>query len=427
MTNFTKNLKYSESSVLAMKDESGNQSSHEWEVLVVRDFEEIEAIRQTWEKLQAEEPYPRINVDIDSYLTTLKATNRAAEPHIIVLKENERPIAMLIGKIDKSNLKCTIGRWTLFEPVLRQLSVVYGGVIGNRTEQISRALVGELIKELRRGEIDMVFFNHLETDSSLYQVACKMPDLLSRCHLPKIEVHWRMTLPEDIGSFYQGLSRKHASNLRRLITKLEKAYPNKVQAVTYCHQSELDTAIKAASEISATTYQHAYGLGVVDNQQTHTILSQAAQLGRLQIDILYINGEPAAFQLAMRYRNTYFGDKIGFNPKWEKFRIGTVLFLKVTEALCADPSIAYYDFSFGDTQYKRSYCDTEWAEGHVYIFAPRIFPVFVNLVRSTTLVISIFTKEFVTRLGIRNLVQRYRRKRILEKTRRTKGYPDLLD
>lgn len=412
---------------MAMKEESDNQSSHVWEILIVRDFEEIEAIRGTWEKLQAEESYPRINADVDRYLATIKASDSSAEPYIIVIKEEGRPAAMLIGVVDKNSIKCTVGRWTLFKPVLRRLSVVYGGIIGKQTEQISRALVDELMKELRSGRVDVVYFNCLETGSPMYRVACKMPGLLSRCHLPKIEVHWRMTVPEDMDSFYRSLSGKHAGNLRRLISKLERAYPNKVQVVTYRHQAELDTAIKAASEISATTYQYAYGLGVVDDCQTRNILSQEARLGRLQIDVLYINDEPAAFQLAMKYRNTYFGDKIGFNPKWEKFRIGTVLFLKVTETLCADPSIAYYDFGFGDTQYKRSYCDTEWTEGHVYIFARRVFPVFVNLVLSTTLAISIFTKKFVTRLGIRNPVQRLRRKRILEKVRRANGIPDLLE
>jgi CelD/BcsL family acetyltransferase involved in cellulose biosynthesis len=178
----------------------------------------------------------------------------------------------------------------------------------------------------------------------------------------------------------------------------------------------LDTAIKAVSEISATTYQYAYGLGVVDNHQTRTILSQAARLGWLQIDILYIDGKPAAFQLAMKYRNTYFGEKIGFNPKWEKFSIGTVLFLRVTEALCRDPEVSYYDFIFGDAMYKSSYGDTEWMEAQVYIFAPRVFPVCVNLILSTTSAISIVAKKFVSRLGIRNLVLRYRRKRILEKS-----------
>jgi len=400
-----------------MKDGSDIQSSHEWEVLVVRDFEEIEAVRQTWEEMQAEEPYPRINADIDRYLTTSKATSNSVEPYIIVLKENGRPAAMLIGRVNKSCLKCAIGRRTLFKPALRQLSVVYGGVIGNRAEQISRALVGELMKELRRGEVDVVFFNHLETDSSIYHVARKVPGLFCRDHFPKAEQHWRMTLPEDIGSFYQGLPRKHRSNLRRLITKLERAYPNKVKVVTYRDQSELETALKAASEISAATYQSAYGLGVVDNHQTRTVLSQAARLGRLQIDILYINGEPGAFQLAMKYGNTYFGDKIGFNPKWEKFRIGTVLFLRVIETLCGDPSVAYYDFGFGDAEYKSSYCDTEWAEGSVYIFAPRVFPVFVNLILSTTSAINILTQLFVTKLGIYNLVQRYRRKRKMKKSK----------
>lgn len=408
-----------------MKDESKNKSSQKRELLVIRDFDQIEAIRQTWEKLHDEEPYPRISADIDRYLTTLKATNGAVDPYIIVLKEDGLPIAMLIGLVDKNHIKCTVGRWTLFKPELKRLSVVYNGIIGNQTEQTCRALVVELLNELRSGRIDVVYFNCLETLSSMFRTARKIPAFLSRCHSPKCEIHWRMTLPKDIGSFYKSLSSKHASNLRRLINKLEKAYPNKVQVVAYREQAELDTAIKAASEISATTYQYAYGLGVVDDSRTRTVLSQAAKLGRLQIDVLYINDEPAAFQLAMKYRNTYFGEKIGFNPKWEKYRIGTVLFLKVTEALCADPSVKYYDFGFGDTQYKKSYCDTQWTEAHVYIFAPRLFPVFVNLALSTTSTISVLTNKFVTKLGIRNSVQRYRHKRILKKVKKAKGNQEL--
>ena len=402
-------------------DISDIQPSHEWEVFVIRNCEGIESIRKTWEKMQAEESHPKINSDIDRYLTTIKATNNHIEPYISVLKNKGQPLAILIGLIDNRCLKCTIGRRTLFEPELRQLSVVYGGIIGKQTEQVSRLLVDELMKELHRGKVDVVLFNFLQTDSPLYRIACETPGLLSRCYSPKIEVRWRMTLPENIDSFYQVLSRKHASNLRRLINRLERAYPNKVEVVTYRHLSELDTAIKAVSEISVTTYQYAYGLGIADNHQTRYILSQTAKLGRLQIDILYINGEPGAFQLATKYGNTYFGDKIGFNPKWEKFRIGTVLFLKVTEKLCADPSVVYYDFGPGDAKYKSSYCDTKWTEGNVYIFAPRLYPVLVNLVLSATSTISMLTKKFVARLGFHNPVQQYRRKRILKKVQRANG------
>lgn len=408
-----------------MKNKIDNQFSNERQLHVIRDFEKIEAIRHTWERLHVEESYPRINADINRYLTALKASNRAVEPYIMVLKENGLPTAMLIGIVDKNFIKCKVGRRVLFKPKLKRLSVIYGGVIGCQTEQTSRTLVGELMKELRNRQVDVVFFNYLETDSSIYRAACKTPSFLSRCHSHKIEVHWRLTLPKDIGSFYKNLTGKHASNLRRLITKLEKAYPDKWKIVTYRHQSELDTAIKAASEISAATYQHAYGLGVLDDEQTRTILSQEAKLGRLQIDILYINHEPAAFQLAMKYRDTYFGDKIGFNPKWKNFRIGTVLLLKVIEVLCVDPTVKYYDFGFGDAEYKSSYCDTKWTEGNVHIFAPRPFPVFVNLVLSATSVMSDIIQKFVTMLGIRNLVQRYRHKRILEKARKANRKPDI--
>ena len=116
-----------------MKNKYDNKSSQQSEILIIRDLEEIEAIRHIWERLHAEESYPRINADIDRYLAAVKASDRSIEPYIIVLNEDGQPATMLIGMVDKYFIKCTIGRMTLFKPELRRLSVVHGGIIGKQT------------------------------------------------------------------------------------------------------------------------------------------------------------------------------------------------------------------------------------------------------------------------------------------------------
>ena len=410
-----------------MKNGPDIQSSDEWEVLIVRDFEEIEAVRQTWEKMQAEEPYPRINADIDRYLTTLKATSNSMEPYIIVLKENGRPVAMLIGWIDKNCLKCSIGRRTLFKSTLRQLSVVYGGVIGNRAEQISCVLVGELMKLLRRGEVDVVFFNHLETDSSIYHVARKVPGLFCRGHFPKTEQHRCMSVPDHIDRFWEACSHNRRKILRKYTRRLEKRYPGQVKMVTFSRQEEVAEGLRIAADISANTYQRAFGGGLVNDAATRAIFEAAAKKDWLRIYILFVAGEPCAFKYILKYGRICFAEVTGYSPKWKDWNVGSILFLKVVEQICGDPVVDSLDFSFGDAQHKQVGNSRQWAEASVFIFAPRPFPVFVNLVLSTTSAISILTQQFITKLGIRNLVQRYRRKRILEKVQRVKGNQDLLE
>jgi hypothetical protein len=402
----------------AMKSGSDMQASDKWQVFVARGFEEIEAIREIWERMQADEPYPEVSADIDRYLTVIKATSDNSEPYIMVAKENGRPAAMLIGWVWKNRLKCAIGRKTLFRPALRQLSVVHRGVIGNGTDEIFRLLIGELMKVLRRGEADVVFLNHLQTDSSLYHLARKMPGMLCRGHFPKVEEHWCMSVPENINQFLEACSHNRRKKLRRCTRKLEKEYPDQVRMVTYSQENEVAEAIEIAAKISANTYQRAFGGGLADDAATRALLTAAAKKGWLQIHVLFIGDEPCAFETGLKYGRAYFAELIGYSPKWRDWNVGNILSFKVVEQLCGDPSVDSLDLGFGDGQNKQWGHCRQWPEASVFIFAPRLFPVFVNLVQSSTLAIGILVQYVITKLGIRHLVQRYRRRRITRKRAR---------
>ena len=398
-----------------MGKESVIQSSGELEIVVVKSFEEIEAIRPIWEQMQAAEPYPEINADIDWYLSVVKTRAKDVKPYIMLIKQHGILVSMVIGQLQNTRIKCNLGRMTLFKPLLRELAVVYGGVLGNLTDEIRSLLIEELMNVLRRGEVDVVIFNHLKTDSPMYRSVRKIPGLLTRGYLPKTEIHWFTAMPADMEDFYKSLSPKHRSNLRRYIRNLEKSYPGQLKIVTYTKDHEVEEAIAAASEISATTYQHAFGHGIVNCHSTRELLKQAAKKGWLRLHILYINEKPAAFHTIFKYGRICFGYVMGFDPKWKRFCIGTILFLKIMEKLCADPTVQYFDFGIGDAEYKQHYGNGQWPEASALIVAPRPFPLFVNLIRSSTLAMSMFAQYVIASLGIHNLVQRYRRKRILRK------------
>jgi hypothetical protein len=404
----------------AMNNGSDMQSSDERQILVARDFEGIETIRNIWEKMQADEPHPEVSADIDRYLTVIKATGDRSEPYIMVAKENGRPAAMLIGWVWNNRLKCAIGRKTLFRPLLRQLSVVHRGVIGDATDEICSLFIGELMKVLRRGEVDVVFFNHLRTDSSLYHIGRKMPGMLCRGHFPKVEEHWYMSIPDNVDQFLKACSHNRRKKLRRYTRKLEKEYPGQVRMVTYSEENEVAEAIEIAAKVSANTYQRAFGGGLVDDATTRALLTAAAKKDWLRIHILFIGDEPCAFETALQYGRTYFAELMGYSPKWRDWNVGNVLSFNVVEQLCGDPSVNLLDLGFGDGHNKQWGHSRQRPEASVFIFAPRLFPVFVNLVQSSTLGISILVQYVITKLGIRDFVQRYRRRRIMRKRARAK-------
>jgi CelD/BcsL family acetyltransferase involved in cellulose biosynthesis len=268
---------------------------------------------------------------------------------------------------------------------------------------------------LRRGQVDVVLFNHLKTDSFIYHIARKAPGLFCRDLIPKAEQHWCMSIPDNMDRFWEACSHNRRKKLRKYTRKLEKRYPGQVKMVTFSRQEEVAEGLRIAADISADTYQRAFGGGLVDDAPTRAIFKEAAKNGWLRIYILFVADEPCAFKSILKYGRTCFADVTAYSPEWMDWNVGSILFLKIVEQICGDPVVDSLDFGFGDSQHKQVGDSRQWAEASVFIFAPRSFPVFVNLIRTLTLAMSMLAQHAVNGLGIHNLVQRYRRRRITRK------------
>jgi len=185
--------------------------------------------------------------------------------------------------------------------------------------------------------------------------------------------------------------------------------------VTFSRQEEAAEGLRIAAEISAKTYQRAFGRGLVNDSSTRAIFEAAAKKDWLRIYILFVAGEPCAFLYLLKYGRICFAEETAYSPKWKDWNIGSIIHLKVVEQICADPMVDTLDFGFGDVQHKRLGDFRQWTEAPVFIFAPRPFPVFANLIQLSTLATTVLTKRVIAGLGIHDLVQRYRRRRIVQK------------
>jgi hypothetical protein len=358
-----------------------------WEISIARSLNEIEAIRPIWEKMQQNENSPK--------------------PNVILLHNNSQPQTMLIGRIENIRVPCKLGYKNLFNPSLRCIAVVYGGIIGQLNPDVSALLIQTLINSLKRGDADTVFFNGLKTDSAICNAIKNHAGFLCREHFTKQSPHYRMTIPPSMEQFYQSCSKKHRANLKRYIRKLENEFQDQVKVITYSKEEQLEQAIKAAAQISSKTYQHALDSGLVDSHRTRSLLSSAAKSNWLQAHVMYIADQPCSFQIGLKYGSAYFLDKIGFDPQWEKFEVGTVLFLKVLEGLCNNNTTRWLDFGFGDAAYKQKYGNVSWPESSIYIFAPRLYPILLNLALTSTSAASSALNYLVTKAGVYNWVKRH--------------------
>jgi hypothetical protein len=276
-------------------------------------------------------------------------------------------------------------------------------------------MVDELNRSLSNGEADVVVFNHLSTDSEMYKLARTKPSVLGRGYFPKVDPHWNMPVPKDIELFYQSRRPKSSNTLRRKIKKLERAYPNQIRIVMYNREDELEEGLSVASKISQRTYQYVLGAGLLDNSQTRSMMATAARHGWLRLHILFINDKPCAFQWGLQYGKTYFLGQLGLDPAWRQLNAGTVLFVRVLEELCRNPSVELFDFGFGDAQYKHSYGNKQWAEASVYMFAPRSYPILVNSLNSLMTGLSLGMSSLARKIGFERWVKR-RWRNLLQKS-----------
>lgn len=392
-----------------------------WEIVVARDFEQIEAIREFWQTLQSRQSSPVPNADIDRYISVVKSSEEHVQPYVICFRHADLPRAVVVGRIEKHRFLCKIGYKVLCQPLIRCLTVVYGGILGELNEVTSERIIQELLQTLRRGEVDAVLLANLNTDLLLYRLARKMPTLLCREHFPIILNHRRMRLPENLEQFYKGCSKRHRGNLRRYIRTLEKEYPDQVRVVRCSSEQGLEDFVRDAARISHKTYQNAMGKGLIDNPKTFSLMETAAKHGWLRAHVLYINSEPCAFQIGLRYTGTYFLDQIGYDPEWRQYNVGTVLFLMVLEELCVDPDIEALDFGFGDADYKQQYGDECWSEAYLHVFSSRAYPVCINILQFLIASLSLSARFLADKMNFTTLLKRGWRGRLQKKTQNKQG------
>ena len=387
-----------------------------WRVTVARNVQEIEAIRPVWEQLQENELSPVPNSHIDRFMAYICAKEGSAQPYTLLFQYNNCPKAMVICRIEKNSLKCKIGYKTLFQPSLRFLSVVYGGVLGQPTDDVYRIIIKELKNVLKRGEADVIFCSRLRTDSKLYRIVRESSGLLYRDNFSVAQPNWRTKIPDSLETFYQSLSSHRRRYISYYSKRLEKKYPGQIRFECYRKEEDLDYIISLASNISAQTYKNALDAGFSDNNITRSVLQQSAKNRWLCAYVLYVGDEPCAFEYGVKYGKTFFAEYMGFDPKWKAFSLGTIMWLKVIEDLSKDPDVNLLDYGFGDAVYKQRFGTESYPEVYTMVFAGRVKPVIINFTWSCFVGISHLLSNIAARAGFTNRVKKWWRKKLQQKS-----------
>lgn len=349
----------------------------EYRVEIAESIQEVEKLRPIWESMQW---YP--DTDIDLYLELCNSKKEILRPHVQVLYKNGVPATMVICRLEDKNFRLTFGYKVVFQKSIRSLTVLYGGIIGDTSPSACEILLSNLQESLRKRKADVVFFNHLKIDSDLFRLATTIPGSLMRDHNPVPYLHWKMELPDSYDEFYKTRSRNFKNNLKKYSKRLTDQYGGNIFFKCLHKEEELGYIIKDVETIASKTYHRGLGVGFVNDLAMQNRIKQALSRNLFRAYILYINDIPGAYLIGVKYGATYFPWYTGFDQMYQQFSPGTLLFAQVIEALYHDGRIEAVDFGFGDAFYKHNFCDTNWEEASVYIYAPTIKGAYLNIMNT---------------------------------------------
>ena len=377
-------------------------------VKVYQTLESIELIRPAWDRLQQ---HP--NADFDFYTTILRTRRTIVRPHVVTVEEGGEVMAMLIGRIEEATVKFRLGYLDLLRPRVRSLTIVYGGVLGDLSERYAELLVDSLQEALRRGEADVVTFSKISVESALYKVALRRPGGLRRDLAPASASHWAIELPSSFEGILKRLSPKRRNEFKRKARRFHGAFPDQVRYHFYTAPGDCPRLCAEVEEVARLTYQRGLRAGFVDDEEHRARLALAAARGELLACLVYLNERPCAFGIGVIHRNVFHWEFTGYDPSLRRYQIGTLVLAKILDHLC-QKGIRRFDFGLGDADYKRDLATVGWQESTVHLFAPRLRPIAINLVRGLLETSVKWVRAAQKRLGLDQALKRRWRRRLAQ-------------
>jgi hypothetical protein len=366
------------------------------EILTARSFEELEAMRGTWESVEL----PTHEHELDFLLTRLRSRPTVVRPHTTIIVRDGHPVANALGWVEEASLECRFGYWAMYRPLLRLLVVRPSVVFQEETESVATALVKSLLACLSRGEAEAVCLYRVRTDSALYAAARQMPSFLCREWLVPNELRWTLDLPSSLESFLESRSRHARGELRNLDRRLTRKYGKRLRVSVLRSPGDQVQLSADLEHVAAKTYQRGLGIGFVGSEELRRTMKLALDRGWLRAYVLYLDDEPIAYRTGFVYKRTFFGSSTGFDPSYAHDRVGNFLLVRVIEDLCRDEVVEVLDYGRGDEQYKRRFSTSASQEADLIIFAPTVRAVRINMARSGILFAARAGQGLLRRAGL---------------------------
>jgi CelD/BcsL family acetyltransferase involved in cellulose biosynthesis len=344
----------------------------------IRDLRELESLREDWKSWQTTR-----DSDFDYFCGIVRSRGASCQPHVIVITRNAKRETFLVGLHDRRKLPFKLCSVTMCQPEVNVLEFVCGGVLGNTSQGNCAVLVQAVMRSLAEGDADVALWEKLDVHSALYSCALQLPGLAFRDHCRWHHDHWFANAPKSLDALYSTLGRSQRSKLSRKYKRVLNSFSGTIQVRMFRTIADMEQAIRDMEQIARNSVKRQLGFGFSDTPQTRERLLMEAALGWLRIYILYIKEKPVAFWEGTLYKRCLQADNTGFDAAWSAHSPGIILYLNILEQIRVE-DVRTVDLGCGSGQLYHCFGDTKRPEASVWICAPKLRGLRLNLLHTLT-------------------------------------------
>lgn len=285
------------------------------------------------------------------------------------LISTDRPRALIVGTLNPRDAWHGVGQLFGRLPGMASWAISPTGIVTDGSAEAVAAVVDHLNELLRSRVLKRIEIANLKVESDLY--AALDGGLDGGCRIKRRRVvRFRRRLRDaETGEPIQINSAKTLQDLRRRQRKLEKELDGDLEYVKVTSPDKTDWLVKNTAQIVAQTYHAAIGSGITDDDAMRDFLRQLAVEGTMRGYLFLGKGQPIAYWVGNLENGNFEAWATSFLPEYSKFSPGNVLLNRVFEDL-TEEGAELFDLGYGESAYKRIYCDLEVPEETLHIYGP---------------------------------------------------------
>lgn len=330
---------------------------------VVRDPAALEALRQAWEALLAQVASPSLFLTPTWITTWWSVFGRDRSLHVVTLRDRD---GALVGI---APLQITRGHEGV-PPKLRVLSFIgqSGDTLAEELDvivrpgherEVAQVLVRHLLGEEAPG-FDLLRLARMRMDSAFLP---RFEEAMEALGMPVerrgIQPSPALRLPVSQDELLRAQSRNFRSQLRNARNRLAR------EGEVTCVWGGSDVPVGEAMDTVIALHRQRWGPddGSFDTDAYVTfhkaLAPRLAEEGRLVLALLQVDGKPVAARYDFAYAKRIWCFQGGWNPAYERMRVGTLL----TEDVLrwgVDRGFAEYAFLSGEDAYKTRWSDVTY-------------------------------------------------------------------